>query len=186
MELAEAFKIFGMKQGEIIKVEGLKVKYRRLSKEAHPDLGGSDEKAAQVNLAYETIKNYLSGGAHTFREIPKRTGVKEVSMYEYYGDLYELNMNRYRDSRIVLNFDIEIELSNGERAKENISMPLEKSHKYRVGANISEENPAGIAGARCRLLGQEIILDRCASSFGFICRYGRAELAVYVRRVRRK
>ena len=55
MSLDEARKIFGV--SESVSLKDLKSAYRRLAKEFHPDLGGSNVAFRQVNEAYEHLKN---------------------------------------------------------------------------------------------------------------------------------
>lgn len=49
------YTILGVEPGA--SAEEVRAAYRRRSRAAHPDLGGSDEEMARVNRAYETVRN---------------------------------------------------------------------------------------------------------------------------------
>ncbi len=48
--------------------EELKTTYHRLAKKLHPDCGGSKEEMANVNQAYNILKNYMENFKFTFSE----------------------------------------------------------------------------------------------------------------------
>jgi hypothetical protein len=59
MNVKKALKIFGLQTLEGLNDGILKVKYRKLMKKHHPDLGGSEEKAREINEAFEVLKKVL-------------------------------------------------------------------------------------------------------------------------------
>ncbi|RBP45369.1 hypothetical protein DES53_103367 [Roseimicrobium gellanilyticum] len=55
--MSDAYAIFSMPRSVAIDAAALQSTYAALSREAHPDQGGSEEKAAAVNSAYETLRS---------------------------------------------------------------------------------------------------------------------------------
>ena len=59
MNISHAIKIFGIKGLNKINEDDIKKKYRRLMQINHPDVGGSEEKAKEVNEAHDILKKAL-------------------------------------------------------------------------------------------------------------------------------
>lgn len=60
MDAYEALKIFGLKDIRDTNSDLLKKKFKRLIKKYHPDVGGNEEMATNINLAYELLRELIS------------------------------------------------------------------------------------------------------------------------------
>ena len=62
MEYMEACKVLKLNIGVVLNESDIKRQYREAMKQNHPDLGGSDEKAARINEAYKFMLQWVGNG----------------------------------------------------------------------------------------------------------------------------
>ena len=97
MDLQEALIFFGLKAIEEVSLADLKVIYRKLAKEKHPDQGGSNSEFVNLRKAFVLIKNEL-----------EKTGPKATKTTIITQELVELNKDEliakyYKDTEKLQN-----------------------------------------------------------------------------------
>jgi len=63
-EIKEALEVLEI--APFVTFKEIKKRYLELSKKYHPDLCGDEEKMAQINKAYETVKEYMENFRFSF------------------------------------------------------------------------------------------------------------------------
>jgi curved DNA-binding protein CbpA len=92
MTVAEALKTFEL--SDIPEKSELKIQYRNLSKKYHPDVGGSVEKMALVNEAYEVLSNTSTEGTtENFNARRKEREEKSKQEYQMMQEYFDRTFN---------------------------------------------------------------------------------------------
>ena len=67
LNITEALKIFGEESISNLNRDNIKSKFRKLMRNNHPDLGGDEEKAKVINIAYTLLKKEIEKGTSNTR-----------------------------------------------------------------------------------------------------------------------
>ncbi len=80
--IEEARKRLGL--GKTATLDEVKEAYRRVAREAHPDRGGDAKAMAEINRAYDTVIQYISGYRYSFRSEDVMEQNPDEKMWEAY------------------------------------------------------------------------------------------------------
>lgn len=148
MELHEALKIFGFKDGEDIDSTELKKRYRKLALKNHPDHGGDTDKFKDINEANSMILNRLKifEQIKRFKESQK-VHAAIISLKDYISlyngntfklsDGYILKKGNVKSNRIFIEIPYSIDIS-GYVIKSSTIVLYRIDDKYEVYVDIPD------------------------------------------------
>lgn len=150
MLLYQAVKMLGLRDISSISEKVLKANYKKLMKENHPDVGGNEETAKNINEAYDLITRYISKTSEIAKGVPLKSIIM-VSMSDlnkiYNGEtisytkedrVYSINKHNIQDHRVLVNCEVKVETGGEVRLYEEF-MVLNSKNIYEITCQIEDE-----------------------------------------------
>lgn len=149
LNIADALKLFSIDDLRELNETNLKKKFRELMRENHPDRGGDEEKAKQINEAYSILKKYLENPQVHIAVKQKQPIMCKIPLDKLY-DIYEnnedvqlqgngerfiLNKSNINKNKVIVNIEVDIEV-NGEVQKFNCIKQLDIWNKYKIDCKL--------------------------------------------------
>ena len=154
MDIQKALSILNIDNIDNIDETKLKIIFRKLMKKNHPDLGGSEEKAKQINNAYEIITNSINNKCNIPKEYKETKIVHKIIMsidsliniysgksvyYNIAGKKVEINKNNLKSNDVILDIEVKV-LYRNKVEKHTTSTKLNIKDYYIINIELNDSD----------------------------------------------